>query len=170
MAPCFRGKIQFDKSQKTVIFSKNGIMKKISSEISVQSPDFKVKWGTTDKKNPSFIYLEMGTYITPQKDEESYQEQIKNIEKRGKSIIKNAIVTTDEIKNDFIFVTDIADTRITYGKKSYLTFQIHVGRKIPFGKDFKSMVSYLNDKWGGIYTDMAETIKENGFLCSKTKN
>ena len=144
-------------------------MKKITSEISMSSPDFKIKWGTIDKKNPSFIYLEMGTYITPKKEEENYSNSIKEIEKSGKSIIKNAINLSSDVKKDFIFVTDIADTRINYGKQSYLTFQIHMGSKMDHLKDFKSVASHMNIKWQEVYNAMKNTIKENGFFCSKTK-
>lgn len=144
-------------------------MKKITSEISMSSPDFKIKWGTIDKKNPSFIYLEMGTYITPKKEEENYSNSIKEIEKSGKSIIKNAINLSSEVKKDFIFVTDIADTRINYGKQSYLTFQIHMGSKMDYLKDFKAVANHMNIEWQEVYNAMKNTIEENGFFCSKTK-
>ena len=145
-------------------------MKKITSEISSQTNEFKVKWGTIDKKNPAFIYLELGTYITPKKEEEDYRPFIKKIEKEGKSIVKNAVMSMDEIKKDFIFVTDVADTRISYGKKSYLTFQIHVGRKKSDVNDFKTIISNMNMKWSPVYEKMAENLEVNGFSCSKTKN
>ena len=78
-------------------------------------------------------------------------------------------MSSDDIKNDFIFVTDIADTRISYGKKSYLTFQIHVGRKKSDINDFKTVISDVGKKWTDVYSKMAESIKRNGFECSKTK-
>ena len=92
-------------------------MRKISSEITIPMESMKAKWGTIDKKNPMFIYLELGVYITPKVKEESYTDNIAKIEKESKQIVKDAIGNTDSVKKDFIFVTDIADTRIMFGKK-----------------------------------------------------
>ena len=144
-------------------------MKKINSEIKLNLPHLKAKWGTIDKKHPSSIYLELGTYITPKNEDDDYQSLIKNIEKGSKEIIKKAAVSTNEVKNNFIFVSDVADTRISYGKQSYINFQIHMGTNMP-DSDFKSMVNFMNDKWSNVYTSIYENIEENGFECSKTKN
>ena len=147
-------------------------MKKISSEISINSNILKAKWGTIDKKNPSSIYLEMGTYITPKEKQEDYSDKIKEINKEGKQLVKTALLNTDGVKSDFIFVTDVADTRITYGKKSYISFQIHIGRtrselekKIPF----KEVVSQIGNKWTPVYDGIIDALESNGFSCSKTK-
>ena len=145
-------------------------MKKINSEISVNLPNLKAKWGTIDKKNPTSIYLEVGSYITPKKDEENYTENIQKIDKEVKDAVKSAIVSTDSISNNFIFVSDIADTRISFGKKSYLSFQIHLGRKRTNEKQpFKEIVKDINEKWGYVYSDILNIIEDNGFECSKTK-
>lgn len=146
-------------------------MKKISSEIKVDSNIFKAKWGTIDKKNPSSIYLEIGTYITPKEQEEDYTDNIKEIEKIGRIIVKDAVGKTDGWKKDFIFVSDIADSRISYGKKSYISFQIHLGRS-KANEDkltFKEIVNSMDEKWKPVYSGIVDTIENNGFYCSKTK-
>ena len=146
-------------------------MKKINSEIKVDTPILKAKWGTIDKKNPSSIYLEMGTYITPKTEEESYRQNILEIEKRGRLIVKDALYKTEGVKKDFIFVTDIADTRIMYGKKSYISFQVHLGRSKNQDdrKTFKEIVHKMDAEWKPVYDEIIETIEDNGFSCSKTK-
>lgn len=147
-------------------------MKKINSEIKIDTPLLKTKWGTIDKKNPTSIYLEMGTYITPTKDEEDYTDNIKEIEKAGRFIVKDALCNTEGVKKDFIFVTDIADTRISYGKKSYISFQIHLGRPRKDGdkQTFKEIVNNIDSKWKPVYSSIVKTIENNGFSCSKTKS
>ena len=80
-------------------------MKKINSEIKIDTPLLKTKWGTIDKKNPTSIYLEMGTYITPTKDEEDYTDNIKEIEKAGRFIVKDALCNTEGVKKDFNYQT-----------------------------------------------------------------
>ena len=145
-------------------------MKKICSEININSNALKTKWGTIDKKNPSSIYLEIGGYITPKSEAEDYRENIQKIDKEVKSVVKSAIISTDYVSNDFIFVSDVADSRISFGKKSYLSFQIHVGRKRGVEiKPFKEVVSDISEKWNHIYSDIQTIIEENGFECSKTK-
>ena len=146
-------------------------MKKINSEINIDLPNIKAKWGTIDKKNPSSMYLEVGGYITPKTDEEDYRQNIQNIDKEVKNVVKSAVISTDYINNNFIFVSDITDARILFGKKSYLSFQIHVGRKNGVeNRPFKEVVSDINGKWSYIYSDILSIIEENGFKCSKTKN
>lgn len=146
-------------------------MKKISSEISVDSPLINAKWGTIDKKNPISIYLEIGTYITPNENFDDYTSKIREIEKEGRTIVKNAISNTEGIKNDFIFVPDIADTRISYGKKSYISFQIHIGRVRKSGdiSTFKDIVTIMDSKWKPVYNGIVSAIENNGFACSKTR-
>lgn len=147
-------------------------MKKINSEIKIDTPLLKAKWGTIDKKNPTSIYLEMGTYITPTKEEDDYTDNIKEIEKSGRYIVKDALCKTEGVKQDFIFVTDIADTRISYGKKSYISFQVHLGRSRKDGdkRTFKEIVNFMDSNWKPVYSDIIKTIEDNGFSCSKTKS
>ena len=146
-------------------------MKKINSEISVNLPNLKAKWGTIDKKNPTSLYLEVGSYITPKREEENYTDNIQKIDKEVKDAVKSVIASTDSVSNNFIFVSDIADTRISFGKKSYLSFQIHLGRKKTDNKQpFKEIVNDMNEKWGHIYSDIFTIIEDNGFECSKSKN
>ena len=147
-------------------------MKKINSEINIDIPSLKAKWGTVNKKQPTSIYLEIGGYISPKAEEDDYSGAVKRIDKAVKEIIKQAVTSTDSIGNDFIFVTDVADTRISYGKKSYLSFQIHMGRKknqVLAKNQFKDIVTEIDGKWKNVYGDILSVIEKNGFSCSKTK-
>lgn len=145
-------------------------MKKISSEITIDSPSLKIKWGTMDKKNPSSLYLEIGTYITPREENEDYTDNIKKIDKLSKQIIKNKINSEKDFNDNFIFVTDVADTRISFKKRSYILFQIHLLRNKKESLPFKNVVSGLNNDWTPIYKEIKTAIEDNGFECFKTKN
>jgi len=152
-------------------------MKKINSEVKIDSPFFKSKWGTIDKKNPSIIYLEIGTYISPSK-ESDYSSAIKTIEKNMKSIVGNRIyLSHGDYKPNFIFTTDVADSRISPGKKSYMTFQLHLQLAPQYmqsykdsGGNFKCLINDLSEKWNPFYGELYNEIESNGFNCSKTKN
>ena len=146
-------------------------MKKISSEISLNNPELKIKWGTIDKKNPTSFYLEIGTYITPSENHEDYSLDIKNIDKKAKEIVKRKISNNNKFKKDFIFVTDVADSRISYDKRSFISFQIHLLKDKSYTPPaFKTMVSEIGSEWTDVYADIEKTINENGFVCFKTKN
>lgn len=146
-------------------------MKKISSEISLSSPELKIKWGTIDKKNPTSIYLEIGTYISPTENYDDYTTNIKNIDKSSRDIIKRKVNGDNKFRKDFIFVTDVADSRISYNKRSFISFQIHLLKGKTYSPvTFKTMVSEVGNEWSDVYSDIEKTIEENGFSCFKTKN
>ena len=101
-------------------------MKKIKSESKFPYDSFKVKIGTMDKKNPEVIYIELGSYISPREEKKSYKSNVLNIEKLSKSMIGCVLKNSGLCKDDFIFVSDIADERITMNKKSYFELQLFV--------------------------------------------
>ena len=145
-------------------------MKKINSEVKIDNPDLKIKWGTTDKKSPSIFYLEIGSYIMPTSEQESYKKNISTISKLTSSLIKKKALETNVSSDDFIFVSEIAEDRIEYGKKSFLTFQIHFKNKDvkKYGK-FNDLVKNLNSSFSNVYLETKNIIEENGFKCFKTK-
>lgn len=145
-------------------------MKKINSEIKVDQPLLKINWGTIDKKNPSSIYLEVGTYITPIEYVSDYTSSVKSMDRDVKSIVREKINDMPSVSNDFIFVSDIADTRITFGKKSYLSYQVHMMRSNADKKPFKTVAGEFDKQWTTTYSEILSSIQGNGFTCSKTKN
>ena len=62
--------------------------KTISSIIKVQDSNMKIKLGTTNRKNPEVIYYECGLYVKPTIDKASYKDDILNIEKDLKNMVK----------------------------------------------------------------------------------
>jgi hypothetical protein len=145
-------------------------MKKINSEIKIDNPNLKIKWGTTDKKNPLIFYLEIGSYITPRIEQESYKKNISAISKNASNLIKSAALKTNIASDNIIFVSDIADERIEYGKKSFLTFQIHFKNKdIKKYNKFNDIVNQINGSFSDVYDGAKSIIEENGFECFKTK-
>ena len=86
-------------------------MKRIKSESKFQDNDFKIKIGTMDKKNPEVVYIELGSYISPKEEKETYKPYISRIEKKTKSLIEDVIQESGMCKNGFIFVSDIFDKK-----------------------------------------------------------
>lgn len=149
-------------------------MKRIHSEIKLDDDLFKVKICTTDKKHPDTIYVEMGSYISPNDEEESYTDTISNISKSIRSYAKNKIKTNPILTHDIILVTDVADERIKKGKKSYFDIQLHMKPTtdclIANGDNFKNLSEEVYKTYvSKLLPYIKSSIIENGFSCSKVK-
>ena len=108
--------------------------RKINSEIVVDNDNFKIKVGTTDKKNPKTVYIDCGFFIEPKTEKEDYSEDVKYIETEARNVAKKVSNATnpnpeniDRLFNkNYVFVFEVAETRVFYGKKSYISFQLHL--------------------------------------------
>jgi hypothetical protein len=147
--------------------------KKINSEIKYPNTNFKIKIGTTDKKSPETVYVELGTYITPKLDKENYKEDINSFEKVTKTFFKKKIKNSDLCDNEnFISIIDIANERILFNKKSYLEIQLFLKNKPEFKREkvFKTISKEIHDNY---VTDSVSFIESEllklGFVCSKRK-
>ena len=144
--------------------------KKINSEIKIQDPEFKIKIGTTDKKNPNILYIQIGTYIKPNNKKISYNEDITYIDKISKNYFKEKFKNSDIYSKNFIFVTDVADERINVKKKSFLEMEIHLKR---INKNNESFIAVSKELYNYCINDFVYTLKEtfthNGFEYFKTK-
>lgn len=147
-------------------------MKKIKSESKFQDNDFKIKIGTMDKKNPEVVYIELGSYISPKEEKETYKPYISRIEKKTKSLIEDVIQESGMCKNGFIFVSDIADERIAMNKKSYFEMQVFVKPtdEIKACGKFVDLTKKINEECvSKIIPGIKKYIKENGFEYYKSR-
>lgn len=149
--------------------------RKINSEIVVDNDNFKIKVGTTDKKNPKTVYIDCGFFIEPKVEKEDYSEDIKYIEAETKKLARRVSNATNPdpenigrlFSKDFIFVFEIAESRVSYGKKSYVSFQIHLKQKGDI--NFNLISSYTETLSKYIITVLLSRINGIGFEISKTK-
>lgn len=147
-------------------------MKRIKSESNFQDNDFKIKIGTMDKKNPEVVYIELGSYISPKEEKETYKPYISRIEKKTKSLIEDVIQESGMCKNGFIFVSDIADGRIAMNKKSYFEMQVFVKPtdEIKACGKFVDLTKKINEECvSKIIPGIKKYIKENGFEYYKSR-
>lgn len=147
-------------------------MKRIKSESKFQDNDFKIKIGTMDKKNPEVVYIELGSYISPKEEKETYKPYISRIEKKTKSLIEDVIRESGMCKNGFIFVSDIADGRIAMNKKSYFEMQVFVKPtdEIKACGKFVDLTKKINEECvSKIIPGIKKYIKENGFEYYKSR-
>jgi hypothetical protein len=147
-------------------------MKRIKSESNFTDEDFKIKIGTMNKKNPDVVYIELGSYISPKKEEKSYKGLISNIEKNSKETAINILQNSGICKNDFIFISEIADERISIDKKSYLEIQIYIKptESIKNENKFSELSKKINENCvSKIIPCVKEYISENGFEYYKSR-
>ena len=146
------------------------LQKKIHSEIKFSDPDFNIKIGTTNKKKPEVVYVQIGTYLKPNEDKNTYYEDIKIFDKLSKNYLSNKLKNSSKYNKDFILITDIADERMNINKKSFLEIQIHLKRYLEKDMTFKTLT---NDLYSEHITDfiyfLKENLKENGFEYCKNK-
>lgn len=143
-------------------------MKKIHSEIKIENNLLNIKLATTDKKNPTTMFIDGGVYISPLLDKRIYTEDIKSIEKELKGLFTG--LWEDESQ---ISVIEVADTRIEYGKKSYLSFQsfFKTPQSLMAKQNFVNIIQETDvvKKYKDILPKMVKIIESNGFKSSKTK-
>lgn len=145
---------KFDFFIKVIIFYRKEIcmQNKISSEIKMSYADFNLKVGTTDKKNPETVYATFGVYISPNGSKESYSEDMDELKQAVELYSKQQIKSMDNFcKKESILVTDIADTRMSKGKKSFLEIQYYV-------KPSTTVMNNSNKKFKEVSKVMAEEI------------
>ena len=69
-------------------------MKKINSEIKFNDGIFKVKIGTTNKKHPDIIYIEIGTYISPNEEKKSYKNDVFSLDSEMRKYLDATLTST----------------------------------------------------------------------------
>lgn len=142
------------------------------SEKKIESNFFKIKLGTLDKKNPTTMYLDAGTYIRPCDEKDDYKSDIINIEKEMKLRVKEMFRTLPTIKDDFLLVTDVAVGRISPERGTHFTIQVYfkpADYQIELKKPFKQLCKEYIQQYGRCLPTYRQIIERYGFTCSKTK-
>lgn len=149
-------------------------MKKINSEIKIDNNIFSIKTGTTDKKNPNIVYIEIGSYIIPTKEKDSYKEDINELFKSIKSKINSLISYLDLYNNNSLFIFEIADDRIFFKKSSYLNMQIYLNPKEELLKSCEMKFSNISNNieknlLNDILNEAEILFQKYGYELSKVK-
>lgn len=143
--------------------------RQINSATKFNVDNFKVKVGTTDKKKPDVVFIELETYIKPIEEKTSFTEYITDFDKGTRRFINKLLNKKNTCENNFILVTDVADERISKGKKSYLDLQIMLkpkDNKTPF----KTIAQDIYNEYAiDIINHVKNELYNNDIECYKTK-
>lgn len=148
--------------------------RKINSECIVDDDKFKVKISTTDKKNPKTVYIDCGFFIEPKIEKEDYSEDIKYIEEETRVLAKKVSNATNPENIDrlfdknFIFVFEIAESRVSYGKKSYISLQVHLKQNSEV-LNFDLITKYTKTLSKFMTHTLLNRVEDIGFEITKTK-
>lgn len=141
------------------------MVKRLNSEKKITTNGFKVKIGTTNRLNPSTIYIDMGGFITPQENKEEYLQNVNEIDKLMKKQIKKHLINNNDFDKKYICVIETASERMKVGKKSYISLQCHLKQKsnMDVNAIFQSAESLTHE----LVANFNEIIDNNGFSTVK---
>lgn len=143
--------------------------KKISTEKKINNEWFKLKIGTTDKKEPNVVYIEGGISIMPTKNKTDYKPSIKNISNGFEAEISKLCSDNSNIlSSNHILNFEIAENRIKYNKSTFLSFQIFLRQKCKLS--YKEIVDILTPLIESSSKNFINCIMSNDFSYSKRKN
>lgn len=135
--------------------------KRLNTETRMNYNGFKIKVGTTNRLNPNTIYIDLGGYIIPQEDKDSYDNDVYQLNKMFKKKLKNQIKESIVFDNKYICVIETAQERMKKGKSSYISLQCHLKQNGNMNtNDILEATKNFTDELRSNFTDI---IEYNGF-------
>lgn len=113
-----------------------------------ENENFKVAFGTYNRKEPKIIYININSWIKPTND--GFIECVDKLDKVVKNNIKEIIAGNKLFTENVIITTDIAIKRMAEDKQSYLSIEIFLKQKgnLPIAsKKIRSEVKIIVDKF-----------------------
>lgn len=139
--------------------------KRLNSENRFNINGFKAKVGTTNRLTPTTVYIDLGGYITPQEDEESYEENINQIDKDFKKKLKYTLNNKNIFDKKCICVLETAHERMKKGKSSYISLQCHL--KQNSNLDSEKIIRETEILTNEIVNDFSKIANDYGFSIKK---
>lgn len=142
---------------------------RLNSEKKINSKNFQLKIGTTNKKEPIVIYIEGKTFISPQILKDDYTKDISEIKHDFKISISNNLCQNKMFDKKFILDFQVAAKGILFNKKSFLSFQFLLKQNPQNILELKDLKQKAEPLIFNIINDLEKTILDHDFFISKTK-
>ena len=133
------------------------------------NPNYKIKIGTVDNKNPKSIYINLSAWGELKENEEeiNYDKVISLLRKRIKHNINRTINKTDFHRDKYIVDLDMRSSGISNEKRSFMSCEITLFQKnnIPVNQEY--MVKSTTDIIHNIIHNCLDS--QTHFVFYKTK-
>lgn len=141
--------------------------KRLGVERKIEENGFKIKIGTLNKLNPTSVYIESGTFISPFEEKEEYQTDTEFLEKSINDNIKNFIKQNKIFDKNYICAFELPSERMKVGKNSYLSIQCHL--KQTGGLTTNEILDKTQELSSKLFKDIQKSILYSGFTLNKPK-
>ena len=139
------------------------------SEMKYKDNGIRMKIGTLDKKRHDVVYIDMATYLTPKENKTSYLDDESNLRISLRKHISNIIKTDGRFCRDFIFNFDISETRIKYGKPTFLTMMTVMRFRKSDNDKFSNIAPALKNTVAKEIVDIVGKEIAETFECQESK-
>lgn len=93
----------------------------------VNEKNIRVNYGTTDKKNPSVIYVRAKGNITPFEKKHTYVTDVQDLKKDFKTFVKERVNLLPRLKPDKLLCgIDITERGLSFNKKGHMRYEIFI--------------------------------------------
>lgn len=142
---------------------------RLNTEKRIDSKNFKLKIGTTNKINPIVVYIEGRAFISPQEDKEDYSKDISEIKHNFKHAISTSLQNTKLFDKKFIVDFQVASKGVSLNKKSFLSFQFLLRQNKDNILKLKDLKPSAEPLIINIVNTLEESINNHNFIVTKTK-
>jgi len=142
---------------------------RLNTEKKIDSENFKLKIGTTNKINPLVVYIEGRAFISPQESKEDYSQDISEIKYNFKRAISNGLQESTLFDKNFIVDFQVASKGVSLNKKSFLSFQFLLRQNKNNVLKLKDLKPTAEPFIKGVVNVLEESINKHNFIVTKTK-
>ena len=107
----------------------------------IKEKGLRVNYGTTDRNNPSVLYVRAKGDIKPITEKKTYSNDVKELKKQFKHFVKQNIDKLNILKTEkYLCNIDISEKGLSYNKKGHFRYEIFLKPK-----ETKELKIYEND-------------------------
>ena len=102
-----------------------------NKELNINSykENFTIKLGAINKDKPEVIYIYGSTWVDPKIQKNDYEEMSKELSKKIRKSLYNEFYKTNMFEEKMLTDVDIRKYGITFDKKRFVNFEIHLKQK-----------------------------------------
>ena len=145
--------------------------KRLNIERSIGNSIFKTRIGSVNRLNPASIYVTGKAYISPTFEKEDYSEDIDELDKDLKTILRRYVKSNSFLNNMFISNLELPKNGLKQGKNTYMCFQLFFSQK--FGNDICTSMDKIKEKMSplvsGAMGEFENVLHERGFTIHEKR-